>query len=137
MQFDIVSRTTIPVLEEVTKFSEARNAILASNVANLDTPGYRVRDLSVDTFQQRLREAIEARTSANHPTSPGILTESPDEAMRKVDDSMRTILFHDKSDVGLEQQVLELSKNQFMHNLAVTIMSHQFHLLQAAVGERV
>ena len=50
---------------------------------------------------------------------------------------MKTILFHDGSDVGVEQQVLEISKNQFMHNLAVTIMTHQFHLLQSAVRETV
>ena len=53
--------TTIPVLEQVAAFTQARHHVLAGNVANMDTPGYRVRDLSVDTFQERLRAAIEAR----------------------------------------------------------------------------
>lgn len=137
MEIDIFGSTTVPVLEEVLKFSEARNGVLAGNIANLDVPGYRVRDLSVDTFQQRLREAIDARDQEGRFPNGDLLSDSPDDAMRKVKESMETILYHDDSNVGMEQQVLELSKNQFMHNLAVTIMSNQFHLLQAAVGERV
>ena len=38
--------TTIPVLEQVINFSQARHAVLAGTIANMDTPGYRVRDLS-------------------------------------------------------------------------------------------
>ena len=111
--------------------------MLAGNIANLDVPGYRVRDLSVDTFHDRLRSAIEAREERGVAIEPGVPGNPPDDEMRQVKESMETILFHDDSNVGLEQQVLELSKNQFMHNLAVSVMSHQFHLLQAAVGERV
>lgn len=59
----LFNNTTIPVLQEVLSFSEARHNVLAGNVANADTPGYLVRDLSVDTFQERLKEAI-ARQAA-------------------------------------------------------------------------
>ena len=38
--------STIPVLEQVVNFTEARHGVLAGNVANLDTPGYKTRDLS-------------------------------------------------------------------------------------------
>ena len=107
------------------------------NVANLDTPGYRVRDLSVETFQERLREAMEARRQQQKPASLGYLRPDPDEAMRRVRDSLKSILYHDDSDVGIEQQVLEISKNQYMHNVAISIMASQFRLLQAAIAERV
>ncbi len=53
--------TTVPILEQVVSFSQARHTVLAGNIANMDTPGYRVRDLSVEDFQSRLREAIETR----------------------------------------------------------------------------
>ena len=46
--------TSIPVLEQVVRFTEARHGVLAGNVANLDTPGYTTRDLSVDLFQEKL-----------------------------------------------------------------------------------
>lgn len=137
MQLNFLDSTSIPALQEVVQFAEARHGVLAGNIANLDTPGYKVRDLSVDTFQQRLREALEARDQEQAGISPGLLSTDPDEAMRRVKDSMETILYHDDSNVGMEQQVLEISKNQFMHNLAVTIMTNQFRLLESAVSESV
>jgi flagellar basal-body rod protein FlgB len=129
--------TTIPLLEQAVNFAQARHGVLVGNVANLDTPGYRVRDLSVETFRERLREAIEARRQQQEPVSSGLLRPDPDEAMRRVRDSLRSILYHDDSDVGIEQQVLEISKNQYMHNVAISIMASQFRLLQAAIAERV
>lgn len=129
--------TTIPVLEQVAAFTQARHQVLAGNVANLDTPGYRVRDLSVDAFRERLREAIAAREAYDPAASSGVLQREPDDAMRHVRDSMQGILYHDDSNVGMEQQVLELSKNHSLHNMAISIMVQQFHLLQAAITERV
>ena len=133
----IFDSTNIPVLQEVISFAQSRHDVLAGNVANLDTPGYRVRDLSVETFQQRLKEAIEGRGRSQSSYSSGVMTDSPDEAMRQVRESMKSILFHDDSNVGIEQQITEIAKNQTMHNLAVSIMASQFRLLQAAVSERV
>jgi flagellar basal-body rod protein FlgB len=57
--------------------------------------------------------------------------------MRYVRDSLKSILYHDDSNVGMEQQVLEISKNHFMHNLAISIMSSQFRMLESAISERV
>lgn len=134
---EIFQSTTIPVLQEVIGFAQARHEVLAGNVANVDTPGYQARDLSLDTFQKRLRGAIEARDTTNAELSPGEISNQRDSAMREVRDTSRDILYHDGSDVGMEQQVLEVSKNQYMHNMAITIMGTQFRMLQTAISERV
>ena len=57
--------------------------------------------------------------------------------MRQVRDSLKDILYHDDSNVGMEKQVTEISKNQALHNLAITIMTSQYRLLQSAISERV
>jgi flagellar basal-body rod protein FlgB len=49
---------------------------------------------------------------------------------------MKSLLYHDDSDNDLERQVTELTKNQLQYNLAVTIMTNQFRLLQAAISEQ-
>jgi flagellar basal-body rod protein FlgB len=128
--------STIPILEQVVSFTEARHALLAGNIANLDTPGYRVRDLSLESFQEQLREAIEARARPQTQTEGAFGYQRVD-PMEGVRESMRSILYHDESDVGLEQQVTEMSKNQFMHNLAIAIMKNQFHMFEVAVSERI
>ena len=135
----LFDKTTIPVLQEVASFAQARHHVLAGNIANIDTPGYRVRDLSVDTFQERLKEVIDSRNYPRHEVeSPGNPHSSqPGDEMREVRESLKSIQFLDGSDVGIEQQVTEVAKNQFLHNLSVSIMSSQFRLLQTAISERV
>lgn len=129
--------TSIPVLQEVIGFAQARHEVLVSNVANVNTPGYRSRDLSVDNFQQRLAEAIEAQHETGAALSPGEFSQREAASMQQVRETTRDILYHDGTDVGMEQQVLEISKNQYMHNMAISIMSTQFRMLQTAISERV
>jgi flagellar basal-body rod protein FlgB len=141
--------STIPVLEQVVNFTEARHGVLAGNIANLDTPGYKTKDLSPVLFQERLKEAIATKNQPLSPTYQGdaadasptySATSSAEKqlaAFQKVKDSMKSILRHDGDDVSMEQQVNEMMKNQQQHNLAINIMSAQFRLLKAAITERV
>ena len=49
----------------------------------------------------------------------------------------KVILRHDGGDVSLESQVTEMVKNQMQHNLAISIVQNQYHLLQSAISERL
>ena len=134
---NVVNNSSIAILEQVIQFAQSRHQVLAGNVANIDTPGYESRDLSVDNFQSALKRAIEERRSPAEPISPGLAVSEPGDPLRDVKDSIKHILFHDGSDVSLEHQVAEISKNQGLHNTAIAILSSQFQLLQAAISERV
>ena len=142
------SNSTIPILEQVVQFTQARHGILAGNLANMDTPGYRTADLSPERFQSKLKEAIESRADrANRArderyagitsSSSFALADADFDEFGEVKESMRSILHHDNSDVSLEKQVTELAKNQTEHNLALTILTSQMRLLQSAIAERV
>lgn len=133
----ILAGSTVGVLEQVAAFAEARHGLLAGNIANLDTPGYKTRDLSLDTFRERLQAAITAQKTEQTPISPGMIGGGEGDPMREVKETMKTILFHDQSDVGLEQQVTELANNQFMHSVAIALMNQQFRQLETAISERV
>ncbi|MEX0586091.1 MAG: flagellar basal body protein [Pirellulales bacterium] len=129
--------TTIPALEQVVAFTQARHNVLAGNVANMDTPGYRVRDLSPTAFQERLKEAITVGRSDESMSTRGEYTEDREAAMEEVRQSMHTLLYHDDSNDSLETQVNELNKNLGQHNLAISILRSQFALLQTAISQRV
>jgi flagellar basal-body rod protein FlgB len=132
----IFQATTIPVLEQVVNFAQARHTVLAGNIANLGTPGYHARDLSVEDFQSRLKEAIDSA----HQPAPRSLGD-PDRPrpnpLAEVAKDPKAILFHDQSNDSAEIQVTEMVKNQLQHNTALAIMASQFRLLQAAISERV
>src|SRR5262245_15966930 len=110
----IFNSTTIPVLEQVVGFTAARQNVLAGNIANLDTPGYRVRDLSPEQFQTRLKDAIDHRNRNDGSTIGGGGERT--RAVEEVGRSMRTMLRHDDNNTGLESQVALMSKNQMQYN---------------------
>lgn len=128
--------TTIPVLEQVVSFTQARHNVLAGNIANIDTPGYKARDLEVADFQKRLRGAIEAKHRPSH-VSPGEVGAAGAEPLAVTAQNTPTVMLHDESKVGMEYQVSEMVKNQVQHNLALQIMVHQFRQLQTAIGGRL
>ena len=136
MLSSLFESSTIPVLEQVVNFSQARHEVLASNVANMDTPGYRVRDLSQEQFQNKLKEAIDSRERGETGSTAFESSSAGQAKLSQVSDSIPGIMYHDDSNDSLEQQVAEISKNQMQHSLALSIMTSQFRLLQTAISER-
>jgi flagellar basal-body rod protein FlgB len=135
MSTGIFSATAIPALEQVINFTESRHNVLAGNIANMDTPGYHTRDLSVNAFQSSLRHALAESRRTHQPLSPGDLTNNAD-PVSHVRDSMGEWLHHDDTNASLEGQVTAIAKNQLQHNTALAILTSQFRLLGAAINER-
>ncbi len=133
----LLSSSTITMLEQVMQFTHRRHAVLAGNIANVDVPGYKSRDLSPEVFQARLREALEGRSHSYGTGGGSEARGTADRELAQVAAHVPALLNHDQSDIGIEQQVTEISKNQFQHNLAVTILNSQFHMLQTAITERL
>ena len=126
--------STIPALEQTLSFAQKRHELLAGNLANLDTPGYRSRDLDVGEFQNALAESIEASQTIGAADRVSAVTR--DDIYAGPRNATEQVVFHDGSDVSLESQVTQISKNQHLHGLAITTMRSQFSLMQAAITER-
>ena len=129
----IFNTTTIPALEQTMAFSQRRHELLVGNVANIDVPDYRTRDLDVGDFQNALAESIDA---ASQPASRAVSPTTRDDIYSGPRAATEQVVFHDGSDVSLENQVTELNKNQHLHSLAIATMRSQFALLRAAITER-
>jgi flagellar basal-body rod protein FlgB len=130
------SSSSIPVLEQWVNFAQSRHNVLASNVANIDVPGYQTRDLSVEQFQSNLRDALSARDDARIDSLSAGGGRPDVDAVQKMGKNLSGILYHDQSNVGLEQQVAAITKNHMEHNLALTILNSQFRMLTTAISER-
>jgi len=120
-----------PLLEQTLRFTAARLRLLAENVANVDTPGYRQKDLSTEKFQGLMRDRLEQRNDA----PPG--TVSFDDIGAEVENPTRNILFHDGNNRSMEQLMSDSAKNALMHNLVVELLRKQFGALEMALKERI
>ncbi|MCU0708029.1 MAG: flagellar basal body rod protein FlgB [Pirellula sp.] len=140
--------STTKALEETIAFAERRHAILAGNIANMDTPGYKSRDLSVQEFRSSLKEMMEAERKPQAVPSPGESSAvrindrertslTREQAMKEVHDASTQILYHDGSNDNLETQITEIAKNQTMHSTAVALLKSQYRTLQMAIAGNV
>jgi len=131
----LLKSSTIPLLEKMAVFGERRQQVLASNIANIDTPKYKTRDLPVEDFQQALKEAV----SRNRSLSTTSQTDSelfPETLFQAVKASPQNITFQDANNRSIEHEMMEMTKNTMMQNYAIELMRAQMTMLQIAISER-
>jgi flagellar basal-body rod protein FlgB len=127
----LLNQGNAPLLEQMLKFTAARHELIAQNVVNVSTPGYRQRDLSLERFQSMLRDRVRERSTA----APGSVGFGDIEA--EVEHPTHGILFHDGGNRSMEQLVTDQAKNAMMHNLTVELLRKQYGSLKNALMERV
>ncbi len=127
----LLNQGNAPLLEQTVRFHAARHKLLAENIANASTPGYRQQDLSVNQFRELLVERLDQRAES----PPG--TVSFDDINVEIDQPASGVLFHDRNNRSMEQLMSDSAKNALFHNLMVELLRKQFGGIEAALKERV
>lgn len=134
----------MPALERLVQFTAKRHKLIAHNVANLSTPGFRPRDLDPADFQKALGEAIDRRRQSTGGPNGDLpladtrqLTFSEDGMEFQPGFADENILFHDRNNRSLEHLMQGLAENAMTHNMALEMMRNQFQMMQVAIRERV
>ena len=126
----LVNQTDEPVLERMLQFTAARQKLLAENVVNISTPGYRQKDLSLEKFQGMLRDRLQQR---DRGTVGGT---SFDDLQAELEYPRRGILFHDGANRSMEQLMSDQAKNALMHNFVVELLRKQFQTMEMALKDK-
>jgi flagellar basal-body rod protein FlgB len=129
----LLNEGNAPLLEQWVRFGAARHRLIVGDMANLDTPGYRQKDLSVGKFYSALRERAEAR----HSSPPGSVGFDDVTGQLDLEHPESNILFHDGNNRSMEQLATDLAKNGMMHNLAIELLRKQYLQMEMALKERV
>jgi len=110
------------------RFREARGAVLAGNLANADTPGYRRRDL---TFVEAL-EAAATELAGSDPAHIGTPT-GPDPAQRhRLEVGPRGERV-DGNGVNLDEEAITFSRNAGAFTKQASILSRVESLTKLAI----
>lgn len=114
-----------PMIDALTRFLDvdvARHKLIAANMANVDTPGFRTRDLD---FRAELARSV----------SPGDLDGLSYAAYSPVAKPVRGLLERpDGNNVNLERESLLLAETQMKYGLAVQLMKDEFHGISQAIN---
>jgi flagellar basal-body rod protein FlgB len=129
---DIVSDTAIMAAlgREMTRAVQ-RQSVAASNLANLDTPGYRTKELQfADTLDAQLAPAS---LVGNHPHHFGTASKATDRA--EVADAANLPVRRDGNNVQLDRELLSMSRASADFSAAETILAAKFRLVRYAINE--
>ncbi|MHC4810746.1 MAG: flagellar basal body rod protein FlgB [Planctomycetota bacterium] len=134
---------SMPVLERMLQFASGRQRILADNVANFDTPGYRARDVSVRGFQEALGEAVLERRE-KHSARGGELAFAGSDDVSVRGDRLELqptergggAMSHDGNDRDLERSMQMLAENVMAVRTVTTLLRSRIDLMSAAIRER-
>jgi len=140
----LTQRGSIPVLERMTAFTEAHNNVIAENIANVDTPGYRTQQVDVDGFRAELRRASKARRSDVIPESLDVrdslnvkFDSRGDMMIESSVEPTENLAFHDGTNGRVERQMAMLAANGMMNNLAGQLLKNRYDFVMTAIRGRV
>jgi len=104
--------------------SVLRQQALASNIANAETPGYKRLDVARD-FADRLKTAVQRGGAKEALPAPRLGEDSQARAQRA-----------DGNTVDLENELLQMNKNQVEHEYLTTLIGSNFKSLKMAITGR-
>lgn len=127
-----------PLLEALAgkmQWHQARQAVLAENVANAQTPGYKPRDLKAYTFEEHLRGMAPAGPSTA-TTDRGHIVASSNGGPRGFGavESGAFEITPDGNGVTLEDQMMKVTSNQMDYQAITTLYSRSLKLIRTALG---
>lgn len=125
----LLNQGSMPVLERVLQFTDARQSLLAEDVANVSTPNFVQKDLSLDKFQEILQKKVQEQESA----APGSV--NFDDVSMDIQQPQQGMLFHDGNNRSMEQLMSDQAKNALMHNMAVELLRDQYSMIETALKE--
>lgn len=95
----------------------ARQKLVASNMANIDTPGYKAKDIDFQLEFLSLAEGSPQSQAPNVIDSPGLVVKS------------------DGNNVSLDREARLLAENALRFNIASSLMKTQLKMVESAIKE--
>ncbi len=118
----------INVLEKAADASWTRNSLITNNIANVDTPGYKRKDISFNTY---LMSELES-------TSGSLAKKVQNVDLHNLDGYVYTDMGElsyrlDGNNVDIDTENVELASNQIAYQTLIESMNYEFNMLKAAL----
>jgi flagellar basal-body rod protein FlgB len=112
-----MSLTVSASLEKYLDLLAARQKLVTSNIANVDTPGYKTKDVD---FQSEFQSALSGSSSGSSPAAQYV-------SGLKVK--------NDGNNVNIDREAQALSENSIRFNAAENLLKGQLRILKSAIKE--
>ena len=127
---------TIGLLEKSLDLRALRHRVIAGNVANEETPGYRAKEYNfLEAFAAAAREEPHAHLAVTHPGHLGSRGETTPKPVGQIEEIASPDLPMDGNSVNLEVEMAKLSDNAMNYNTASHIVGFRLRQLLSAIRD--
>jgi flagellar basal-body rod protein FlgB len=119
---------TVPLLATLESFLQltaTREKAISANMANVDTPGYRTRDINFESELNRAMSGSLRQTGAGSET-PQLLP-----VIRQVPNLMER---PDGNNVSLDREGLLMAETQLQYQIGIQLVKGEFHQMLSAIN---
>jgi flagellar basal-body rod protein FlgB len=113
-----IESSTMQRVEHYLDLVTFRHELISSNLANVDTPGYRTQDVDFEGEMRRAEQRLEGDPVSPHVQEVKGLIERPD-----------------GNNVSLERETLALAQVQLQYRAGVELLRNEIHMVQSAINE--
>lgn len=135
---NFLQTSTLQMLNSALNASTLRSRVILSNIANIDTPGYKSKQV---VFENELKKALQEGSSTfigkkTHPLHMEIGGKlfTPSIAPKIIENSS-TFVQNNGNNVDLEYEMTALAENTIWYNALVQQTSGYFNKLQEVIKE--
>lgn len=127
---------TVSVLGRTLDYRVRNQRVITSNIANIDTPGYRPKQLK---FDEELRKAVDSsqiglrKTDRNH--LPGS-QQFPSSAKSSCVEEISAESIAGDASLDIDREMAKMAKNNLLYEATVKMLSRKFDLLRTAIEEK-
>jgi flagellar basal-body rod protein FlgB len=135
----IIGGKTISALEQMARFTEARQKVIAENIANVDTPDYRHKNVDAGSFQRALAQALDGSRgdTLGKVSSDQVQYDQAGSMVLRPDvESGDNLMFHDGTNGQIERDMTEMSRNQILNQASVDLLRHHYRMIETAIRGR-
>lgn len=137
MTFSLFDKTKIPLLSKALGAYSLRHKVIASNIANIGTVGYRSQSV---TFEEELAGAMQGSSLSGTQTDPRhipIATRALSQVVPRVVESNNLAsedpMASGVNNVDIDYEMAELAKNQIRFKLAARLLADTFKGIQKSI----
>ena len=124
----------LTALKAKMNWHQARQKLLAENIANAETPGYRGRDLAAFNFKAMVSNSSTASVHIATTQAGHIATTSAGATGFETRDLNSFEVTPEGNGVVLEDEMMKLSANQMDYQAATSLYTRSLSLIKMALG---
>ena len=121
----------LPTVKSLMDYRIFRQGVLSSNIANMDTPGYKAKDVNFEGVLEDVQQKAHIRIRATHPRH---MQGGASEGLKyKVAEDPYSRIGNDSNTVDIDREMMKLTQNHLLYNASAQIVQQKLDWIKSTI----